>query len=223
MNLVIIFISFSIFIFFSLDAVKKSLLEQKYKKTQNIVEIAYKVIEYNFSRIASEGISPEQAKKDAMKTVAALRYDKTNYYWINDYNATMVMHPVKPSLNGKDLSAFKDPNGTPLFQEMVNVVKNKEQGFVPYFWAKPGFDDPVAKISYVKGFKQWQWIVGSGIYLDDVEAEFYSMIVLTVSIGAISFTIFVLFTVFIQRSIVRPLNDTVDMITNISVRRGGLN
>ncbi|MBL4899439.1 MAG: methyl-accepting chemotaxis protein [Colwellia sp.] len=222
LNLVIIFISFTIFIFFSLDAVKKSLLEQKYEKTKNIVEVAYKVIEYNFSRIASEGISSEQAKKDAMSTISALRYDETNYYWINDYTATMIMHSIKPALNGKDLSAFTDPNGTKLFQEIANVVKSKGQGFVPYFWEKPGFDAPVAKISYVKGFKEWQWIVGSGIYLDDVDAEFFSMAVLTISIGAISFIVFLLFTIFIQRSIVLPLNETVDMITNISEGEGDL-
>jgi methyl-accepting chemotaxis protein len=222
LNLIIVFISFTVFILFTLNAVKTSLLEQKYEKTQNIVEIAYKVIEYNFSRITSEGISSEQAQKAAMSTIAALRYDKTNYYWINDYNATMVIHSIKPSLNGKDLSAFKDPKGTLLFQEIANVVKKQGQGFVPYFWAKPGFDAPVAKISYVKGFKEWQWIVGSGIYLDDVDEEFFSMAVLTISIGSISFIVFALLTVFIQRSIVRPLNETVDMITNISEGEGDL-
>ncbi|MFT5760107.1 MAG: methyl-accepting chemotaxis protein [Alteromonadaceae bacterium] len=222
LNLIIVFISFTIFILLTLNAFKTSLLEQKYEKTQNIVEVAHKIIEYNFSRIASESISNEQAQKDAINAIAALRYDQTNYYWINDYSATMVMHPIKPALNGKDLSSFKDPNGTQLFQEMANVVKSKGQGFVPYFWEKPGFDAPVAKISYVKGFKQWQWIIGTGIYLDDVEAEFLSMAVLTISIGAISFIIFSLLTLFIQRSIVRPLNETVDMITNISEGEGDL-
>jgi len=222
LNLVGVFISFVIFIFFTLNAYKASLLEQKYNKTQNIVEVAHKVIEYNFSRIATEGISSEQAQTDAKNTIAALRYDKTNYYWINDYTATMVMHSIKPALNGKDLSGFKDPNGTQLFQEMVDVVKKQGQGFVPYFWAKPGFDDPVAKISYVKGFKDWGWIIGSGIYLDDVETEFLSMAILTSSIGAISFIIFALLTILIQRSIILPLNETVDMITNISEGEGDL-
>jgi methyl-accepting chemotaxis protein len=134
----------------------------------------------------------------------------------------MVMHPIKPALNGKDLSGFKDPNGTQLFQEMVNVVKKQGQGFVPYFWAKPGFENPVAKIGYVSGFKEWNWIVGSGIYLDDVDTEFSSMAILTITIGAISFIIFAIVTVFMQRSILRPLNETVDMITDISAGEGDL-
>ena len=222
LNLVIIFISFTIFILLSLDAFKTSLLEQKYEKTQNIVEVAYKVIEYNFSRITSENISPEQAQKDAMSTIAALRYDEINYYWINDYQATMLMHPVKPALNGKNLAELKDPTGNQFIKKMTDVVKSKGQGFVPYFWAKPGFDAPVAKISYVKGFKEWQWIVGSGIYLDDVDAEFYSLAVLTISIGAISLIIFSVLTILIQRSIVQPLNETVNMIIDISEGEGDL-
>ncbi len=222
LNLVIVFVSFAIFILLTLNAFKTSLLEQKYQKTQNIVEVAHQAIKYNFSRIASEGISTEQAQKDAMSTIGALRYDNTNYYWINDYSATMVMHPIKPNLNGKDLSKFKDPNGTQLFQEMVNVVNKQGHGFVPYFWAKPGYDDPVAKIGYVKGFKEWGWIVGSGIYLDDVDKEFSAMAALTLTIGGVSFIVFALLTLFIQRSIMRPLNETVDMITNISEGEGDL-
>lgn len=222
LNVFIVFVSFTIVIFLTLNAFKTSLLQQKYHKTQNIVEVAHNIIEYNFSRIASENISTEQAQKSAMDTIRALRYDGDSYYWINDYSATMIMHPIKPALVGKNLSGFKDPNGTQLFQEMVDIVTKQGQGFVPYFWAKPGFDDPVAKIGYVKGFKQWDWIVGSGIYLDDVDAEFSAMALLTITIGAISFIVFVLLTVFIQRSIVIPLNETVDMITDISEGEGDL-
>ena len=96
LNLVIVFISFFISILFTLNAFKTSLLQQKYEKTQNLVEVAYEVIEHNFSRINEEGISTEEAQDAAKKTINALRYDKTNYYWINDYSATMVMHPIKP-------------------------------------------------------------------------------------------------------------------------------
>ena len=222
LNVIIVFVSFTMVIFLSLNAFKKALLAQKYEKTQNVVEVAHKVIEYNFSRIVSEKISTEQAQQDAMSAIKALRFDTTNYFWINDYSATMLMHPIKPALDGKDLANFKDPNGTQLFQEMVNVVKKQGHGFVPYFWAKPGFDEPVAKIGYVKGFEKWGWIVGSGIYLDDVDKEFSAMAVLTITIGGFSFIVFVVLTILIQRSIVTPLNETVDMITDISEGEGDL-
>ena len=222
LNLIIVFISFVVFIILTLNAFKSSLLEQKYKKTQNIVEVAYEIIEHNFNLIALEGITTEEAQKRAKNSINSIRYDKTNYYWINDYSATMVMHPIKPALIGKDLSEFKDPNGLKLFQAIVDVVNKNNEGFVSFYWAKKTGEEPVAKVGYVKGFKEWGWIVGSGIYLDDVDAEFSSMAILTSSIGAIAFFVFVIFTVFIQRSILKPLNETVAMITDIAEGEGDL-
>lgn len=222
LNLIIVFISFVVFIILTLNAFKSSLLEQKYKKTQNIVEVAYEIIEHSFNLIALEGITTEEAQKLAKNSINSIRYDKTNYYWINDYSATMVMHPIKPALIGKDLSEFKDPNGLKLFQAIVDVVNKNNEGFVSFYWAKQTGEEPVAKVGYVKGFKEWGWIVGSGIYLDDVDTEFSSMAILTSSIGAIAFFIFIIFTVFIQRSILKPLNETVEMIDNISEGEGDL-
>jgi len=222
LNLVIVFISFIIFILLTLNAFKASLLEQKYEKTKNLVGVAYDVIEHNFSRIKLEGISTEQAQDSAKKTINSLRYDKTNYYWINDYSATMIMHPIKPALIGKDLSEFKDPSGYKLFQEIVNVAKRQNEGFLSFYWAKQTGEEPIEKVGYVKGFEEWGWIVGSGIYLDDVDAEFASMAILTSSIGAIAFIVFTIFTVFIQHSILKPLNETVDMINDISEGEGDL-
>jgi methyl-accepting chemotaxis protein len=81
----------------------------------------------------------------------------------------MVMHPIKPELDGKDLTGNKDPNGKHLFMEMVKTVQTSGSGFVPYMWPKPGSANPVPKISYVKGFAPWGWIIGSGVYIDTVD------------------------------------------------------
>ena len=84
----------------------------------------------------------------------------------------MVMHPIRPELDGKDLGENKDPSGNRLFIGFVDVVKKQGAGFYSYLWPKPGFEQPVPKISYVKGFAPWGWIIGTGIYLDDVDAVF---------------------------------------------------
>lgn len=114
----------------------------------------------------------ERYKVDAKQAISQLRYGDGNkdYFWINDLQPQMIMHPVKPGLNGNDLSGVKDPEGKPLFIEMVEVAKDKGAGYVEYQWPKPGHDKPVPKLSYVKLFEAWGWIVGTGIYLDDVEA-----------------------------------------------------
>ena len=106
-----------------------------------------------------------------MRIIQELRYgpEIKDYFWINNSSLEMVMHPYKPELNGKDLSDFKDTAGKYLFREMVQVCKDKEGGFVSYMWEKPGEDLPVEKISYVQLFKEWDWIVGTGVYIDDIE------------------------------------------------------
>ena len=114
----------------------------------------------------------EQAQKDIAFVVGALRYGPENkdYFWINDLEPRMVMHPYKPELNGKDLSENKDPNGKHLFVEFVRVCKENGEGFVDYMWPKPGMDEPQPKLSFVKLFPEWGWVVGTGIYIDDVDA-----------------------------------------------------
>ena len=113
----------------------------------------------------------KEFQKRAKEVIANLRYDNgKGYFWINDFTPKMIMHPIKPSLNGKELSNVKDPNGKYLFKEMVEVASKKGKGVVNYMWPKPGFDKPQHKISYVEAFKEWGWIVGTGVYADDIEA-----------------------------------------------------
>ena len=113
-----------------------------------------------------------QEKEDIAQFIGAIRYGPENkdYFWINDMHPTMIMHPFKPKLNGKDLSAIKDPNGKKLFMEFVKVCGDKGEGFVDYYWPKYGADKPQPKLSFVKLFKKWGWIIGTGIYIDDIDA-----------------------------------------------------
>jgi len=107
-------------------------------------------------------------KQIVKDTINKIRYGKKKdgYYWINDLNENIVLHPVKPQLNGKNLTSFQDPKGKYIFQEFVKVCKQKQKGFVCYYWPYPGKDDPVPKISYVSLYKPWGWVIGTGVYLD---------------------------------------------------------
>ena len=79
------------------------------------------------------------------------------------------MHPLKPELDGQDLSSNQDPKGKRLFVEMAAVCRAKGEGAVDYMWPKPGREAPQPKVSYVKLHADWGWIIGSGIYVDDVQ------------------------------------------------------
>ncbi|MGD9006633.1 MAG: methyl-accepting chemotaxis protein [Desulfobacteraceae bacterium] len=150
----------------SIENFRQMVMAEKTQKVKNLVELVHTSID---SVYRQKDLSEQERKSKALSIVNAMRYDGKNYLWINDTHPTMVMHPIKSSLNGKDLSGFKDPNGKYLFNEMVKVCQADGEGIVDYFWPKPGSDEPVAKISYVKQFRPWGWIIGTGIYIDDVD------------------------------------------------------
>jgi len=114
-------------------------------------------------------------KQEALKTISQMRFGKSGYFWINDTTPKMIMHPIKPALDGKDLSNVKDPNGVYLFNEMAKVSKEKGEGMVKYDWSKPGSENPVPKMSYVMLFKKWDWVVGTGEYIDNIEFKVQEM------------------------------------------------
>jgi len=153
---------------------KSQMLGDRQAKVRNLVEVAHATVAH-FEKAAREGkMSVEDAQKAAAAAVRDLRYDKTEYFWINDLNDLMVMHPIKPAMEGNKLDQLKDTNGKLLFAEFNRVVKTQGSGFVDYVWPKPGSESSVPKISFVMGFQPWGWVIGSGIYIDDVEAKFRS-------------------------------------------------
>jgi methyl-accepting chemotaxis protein len=124
----------------------------------------------SYGDLAAKGtMSQEEAQAAALAVIKSLRYNKDDYFWINTYDLKMVMHPTKPDLDGTDISGMKDPDGVQLFVRFVELVKADGAGFLAYQWPKPGKKDPQPKISYVAGYQPWQWVLGSGVYTDDVE------------------------------------------------------
>jgi len=153
-----------------LPLVENKITKEKRDATRHVVELAVSYLEDLDADVKAGTITLAAAQKDAARHIAKLRYEKKEYIWLNDLNAVCIMHPIKPELNGKDLSGLKDPNGVHIFEEFVKVCKEKGSGFVPYMWPKPGEKDPVPKISYVQ-VGPWGWVVGSGIYVDDVQRD----------------------------------------------------
>ena len=138
---------------------------------KNNVSMAKNSIKSFYEKIQNDGISEEEAKRQAIKYIKNVRYANGNYYWINDTNHKMIIHPISTSLNGKNVSNVKDINGKFIFQEMVKLSKDKGNGLVKYTWKKPNVVEPQPKYSYVELFEPWGWVIGTGSYLDDVEKD----------------------------------------------------
>ena len=141
--------------------------------TRQHVEIGHGILAWAHAQEVAGKMTREQAQQLALQSIAGLRYDTQEYFWINDLQPRMVMHPIRPELDGQDLSQMKDPNGLALFVAFADTVRQKGKGFVNYQWPKPGSTVAVDKVSYVQGFEPWGWVIGSGVYSDDVRELFF--------------------------------------------------
>lgn len=158
-----------------LEGTRAVMTREKVEALSDKVKIAYHVVNsfYEALQNDSDKTDPSVVKayqEKAKIAIKKLRFGEDGYFWINDFTPKMVMHPIKPALDGADLSQSKDPKGKFLFNEMVDVATKNGKGVVNYMWEKPGFDTPQAKISFVEGFKPWGWIIGTGVYADDIDA-----------------------------------------------------
>jgi methyl-accepting chemotaxis protein len=151
----------------------ESLKNQRQDELSHLTQVALSIAREEYDASVRDHSAEGLAQKNAAARIAKLNYGNGDYFWINDLGPRMIMHPAKPELNGKDLTDIKDPNGKRLFVEFANVVKSKGSGFVEYQWPKPGKDAPQPKLSYVTGFEPWGWVIGTGVYIDDMQAQLW--------------------------------------------------
>jgi len=206
---VIIVIAFSAVFGWLYPKIKGNMYDAKYLKTRHLVEAAYSVAAHYASQAEKGAMTQEAAQQQAQETLQGMRYESDDYFWINDMTPRMIMHPMKPALNGKDLSGIKDPNGKYLFNEFVAVCKKDGAGFVDYMWPKPGVDAPQPKISYVKLFPRWNWVIGSGIYIDDVQKEFAGLFTVIFAVLAVITVAAIAVSWLMARSIAKPVDNII--------------
>jgi len=186
-------------------AAKANVIEGRRNEIKHVVETAWGVLDH-YAKQESQGLlSEEEAQEQAKSSIQSLRFDDSNYLWINDLQPRMIMHPTNAELIGKDLSSIKDLDGKAMFVEMTQLVRKQGQGFVEYSWNKPGSDKAVGKISYVKKLPQWDWIIGAGAYTDDIQATLSKIFYLTFGSLAALLIGGILLTLYIDRLISKPI------------------
>ncbi len=153
---------------------ERNFLENKREMIQELTSVAWSVLVLYENEEREGRLSREEAQKKAVSEIEHLRYGDSHkdYFWITDLYPRMVMHPYSPELNGTDVSQYKDSGGKRVFVEIKELADRQESGFLDYFWhAKYDTQANVPKLSYVKKFSPWGWIVGTGIFLDDVQIK----------------------------------------------------
>ena len=181
------------------------LIAERKAHTRHLVEAATALIAHFEKRAEDGGIPVEIAKKEAIAAVQALRTGDDNYFWVIDHYPRMILHPYFPDLQSKSLRDFRDDDGQPLFNDMVRIVESQGSGFLSYYWPHPGETKPVRKLSYVTAFDPWGWIIGSGLYYDDIDA---ALLDTAKTKGGVAVAILVLVlvgTFLLTRSITTPL------------------
>lgn len=197
---------------------KSQMLEDRQAKVRNLVEVAHGTLVF-FEKEAREGrMTTEDAKKAAAASIRLMRYDKVEYFWINDLTDTMIMHPIKPDMDGKKLDQLKDKNGKLFFTEMSRIVKSQGSGFVDYLWPKPGSEEGVPKISFVMGFEPWGWLIGSGIYIDDIDAKFRSDAIKLLLWGLGIAGFIAISSLLLSNNIIRTLGGDPSLASSITKR-----
>jgi PAS domain S-box-containing protein len=157
-----------------LPTFERSLLERKRETIRELTQSAWSILA-GFERDERAGrLTRAQAQALAISRIESLRYgrDSKDYFWLQDMHPRMLMHPYLKKLNGQDVSAFRDPRGVAIFVEFAALVQRQQEGYAQYVWQWN--DDPsrvVPKESYLKGFHPWGWIIGTGIYIEDVKGE----------------------------------------------------
>ncbi len=167
---------FLVFILFAviLPSIKENLITQKKEMIQALAQTAYDVLRHQEKKVRSGELDIKSSQQEAIRAIRLLRYGPENkdYFWINDMQHVMVMHPYRSDLEGQSVERLKDPHGKFLFVEAVKIVRRDQGGFLSYDWQwKDNPDKIVPKISYVKGFEPWGWIIGTGIYLEDIHED----------------------------------------------------
>ena len=158
----------------SLAHLRASMMDDRKLQTKHIVENGMGVVQH-FHRLAQAGkLSEAEAKKAATETLRVMRYDDSNYIFVVTTDNHFVLLPPKPAQEGSDASNLKDTNGKLIIRELVKTAASGG-GFVDYWFPKAGNPEPHPKLSYAASFAPWGWIVGTGIYIDDVNAAFRSI------------------------------------------------
>ena len=159
----------------TLNEARNEMIDLKRAEMKNAVEAASSTVNSYLARAERGELKEAEAKKLAIDAIANARFDGGNYYFIIDYNGTSISHANK-KIETTDMRPLKDATGKFFVQDMIAMAKGPGAGFIDYGWLKMGDKEPSLKISYVTAVPKWQWTVGSGVHVHDVDAAFISMI-----------------------------------------------
>lgn len=156
----------------SLYALHHNLMDDRRQKIQRLVETTLSLVDF-YHQQTFAGLSHQQAQQLALETLRELRYGESGYFWVNDLSTRLLVHPTQPHLEGQLQTDYQDSNGQYIFRNFVDLAASQQAGYVHYAWPKPGSNQATDKLSYIELYEPWNWVLGTGIYLDDLKKIFW--------------------------------------------------
>lgn len=189
----------------SASSLEQALTKGYAQRTRSTIDIAYTLVGEYQARVHAGEFSTEEGQSRALKRLSSVRYDGENYYWVNDLNGIMLMHPTSASLVKTDVRDLKDADGKHIFSDMIDIVKKDGESAYHYQWPPDATAKP--KISYVKLVPEWGWVLGTGVYADQIQRDVMNE---TLNLGYIVVALLlggILIAILIGRSITKPIQN----------------
>ncbi|QYJ99984.1 methyl-accepting chemotaxis protein [Shewanella psychrotolerans] len=207
---------------FALLSIEGLLLQDKQDKLTSLADTGERVIAQYYEQAKRGVMSEADAKAAAIAALDGLRYSGNEYFWTINRDGVLVQHAFAKKLVGTNVLGMKDPNGVKLFELMVTGTKSSEYALIKYMWNKPNATKPSPKMSVVKRFEPWGWIVGTGIYVDDINDEKMAFTGEYLLIAVLVWLPVIFLLVIISRSISIPMQQTISAFENIARGEGDL-
>ncbi|MBO1520090.1 methyl-accepting chemotaxis protein [Oceanisphaera pacifica] len=183
----------------ALIGLRQQIMDTRKSSVQEQVETAASLVQHYYAQ--SPRLGKQESQRLAKIALGTLRYGNEGYMWINDMQHKLILHPIKPESEGKDMTQVTDADGQYHWQSMVEQVKQQGAGFVDYSYLGPQSTEPQPKVSYVQGFAPWGWVIGSGIYLSDVNALFWQQATKSLLLTALVMVLALIVVALISRSL----------------------
>ncbi|MFA0087791.1 methyl-accepting chemotaxis protein [Vibrio sp. 10N.261.51.F12] len=210
--IIAVMILFSIGVF-NLTVQKQQNYEHRKDGIRTNIEIVKTLVHHYIG--LENGAGTLEAQEQALAAIRQLKYEQGNYFWVANASQNIVMHPTQPHYEGINTSGITDARGQPFMQQLINLAVSEGQGFVQYFWKdKQGTESE--KITYVIYIPQWDWIIGTGVPLSDIDDEFRSSVIKELVIDGIAALFLVLICGAIARNIILPIESLVKSVHNIA-------
>ena len=206
----IVALTITIFVYF-----RGEMFAQYERNSLKIINLTTSIANHYYEKEKNGQLDRAQAQQNAMEEIRRLQYQDM-YFWISDMNPRMLMHPFKPSLEGKDLGDLKSFDGIRLFDNYKALVENHGQGTLVYAWPKPGQDNPEPKYGVVKSFKPWGWIIGTGTYLDEINTAFQNMIIVATIATLLIMAVLIGVVMAIMRSIMANVSGILKLVNHLA-------